>query len=192
MARYRAGYDHDTGLRGFDNHRVRTDVGSHGYDHGYRLFQDGSSQYRRPWVGGYYEGYQGGSEGIAMNTGASGSAYIRGEGAPWRAGYDRDYRSGREYRSDSRGGGGYGMGNPGRVDRGDQGYMGGGGEYSPHYLRGTSGGYDQGFRGGYQGFGFGGGNRGGGQRYGRGQGGYDNGYRRGYDGGYGNGWNRQF
>lgn len=175
MPRYRAGYDYDAGLRGFDNHRVRTDVGSRGYDHGYRLFQEGGSQYRRPWVGGYHEGYQGGSEGIAMNTAPSGSAYVRGEGAPWRAGYDRDYRSGREYRSDNRGG--YGMGNPGRMDRGDQGYMGGGGEYSPRYLRGASGGYDRGYQGGEQG-------APGGGRYVRGRGGYD--------GGYSNGWSRRF
>ncbi|HEX2095504.1 MAG TPA: hypothetical protein VHG28_24120 [Longimicrobiaceae bacterium] len=138
MTRYRAGYDLDYGRRAFDNRMGRLDVGSRGYDRGYlRTF--GGGEYRRPWVGGYHEGYQGGSEGIAMNTAPSGRAYVHGEGTPWRAGYDRDYRSGPRY-------GGYGRGNP-SIDRGDQGYMGGGGEYDPRYVRGARGGYDRGYHG---------------------------------------------
>ncbi|HEX8271173.1 MAG TPA: hypothetical protein VF615_00900 [Longimicrobiaceae bacterium] len=175
MARFRAGYEADYGLRDFDSHRPRFDVGSRGYDRGYRQRLDTfGSGYTRPWTGGYHEGYQGGSEGIAMNTAPTGGAWVRGEGAPRTSGYDRDFRAGREYGGRNRGygeGGDRGPGlNTGRYDRdlrgsqdrggwtrpgsqrgfdqGDQGYAGGGGEYDPRYARGRrpgGGGYDRGF-----------------------------------------------
>ena len=127
MTRYRAGYDSDHGGRG--------------YDRGYRrLDAFGSGRGGRPWVGGYHEGYQGGSEGIAMNTTPTGSAWVRGEGRPWPAGYDRAYRGNRE-------GGGRAMGSRAPIDRGDQGYMGGGGEYDPRYVRRRPEAYDHGYRG---------------------------------------------
>jgi len=130
MARYRAGYEADYGFRDFDSHRPRFDVGSRGYDRGYPRIQSYARD-RRPWVGGYQEGYVGGSEGIAV-------------GAPRRGGsrsvrYDRGLR---------------GAGRPGgytrreAFDRGDQGYAGGGGEYDPRYARRgrRPGRYDLGFR----------------------------------------------
>ncbi|MEW5927570.1 MAG: hypothetical protein AB1941_08800 [Gemmatimonadota bacterium] len=171
MAQFRAGYEADYGLRDFDSRRPRFDVGSRGYDRGYRRRLDTfGSGYTRPWTGGYHEGYQGGSEGIAMNTAPTGGAWVRGEGAPWTSGYDRDFRAGRRFGGRARGygeGGDRGPGlNTGAYDRdvrrgapdrggwtragsqrgfdqGDQGYAGGGGEYDPRYARGR--GYDRGF-----------------------------------------------
>lgn len=96
MERYRAGYERDYGLRDFDNRRPRYDVGSRGYDRGYYRGGRGGA-YERPWVGGYHEGYQGGSGGIGVNTSGTGGAYLRGEGTPWRQGnpgYGRDYDTG--------------------------------------------------------------------------------------------------
>ena len=165
MARFRAGYEADYGLRDFDSHRPRYDVGSRGYDRGYRQRLDTfGSGYTRPWTGGYHEGYQGGSEGIAMNTAPTGGARVRGEGAPRTSGYDRDFRWGRgfggydaggdrggRYDRDVRGGqdrGGWTRpGSQRGFDQGDQGYAGGGGEYDPRYARGRrpGGGYDRGF-----------------------------------------------
>lgn len=173
MARFRAGYERDYGLRDPDSRRPRFDVGSRGYDRGYRRLDTFGGGYRRPWVGGYHEGYQGGSEGIAVNTGSTGGAWVRGEGAPWTSGYDRGFRSGREYggrprgygeggdrgpglntggydrgwrggEQGARGGEGWSMGRRGGFDRGDQGYAGGGGEYDPGYARGYRRGYDRG------------------------------------------------
>ncbi len=109
-----------------------------------------------------------------MNTAPTGGAWVRGEGAPWTSGYDRDFRAGREFGGRGRG---YGAGpdrgpglNTGAYDRdlrggaqgrgawtragsqrgfdqGDQGYAGGGGEYDPRYARGgrRGGGYDRGY-----------------------------------------------
>ncbi len=142
MTRYRAGYDLDHGDR------------SRGYDRGYRRLDTfGSGRGGRPWVGGYHEGYQGGSEGIAMNTTPTGSAWVRGEGRPWPAGYDRGYRGGpgqggydRGYRGGQEGRGRQAAGRA-PVDRGDQGYMGGGGEYDPRYVRRRPEAYDHGYRG---------------------------------------------
>ncbi|HEX7240368.1 MAG TPA: hypothetical protein VF263_08895 [Longimicrobiaceae bacterium] len=126
MTRYRAGYDSDHAGRG--------------YDRGYRRLDTfGSGRGGRPWVGGYHEGYQGGSEGIAMNTTPTG--YDRGyRGGPGQGGYDRGYRGGQE---------GRGRQAAGRapIDRGDQGYMGGGGEYDPRYVRRRPEAYDHGYRG---------------------------------------------
>lgn len=165
MARFRAGYERDYGLRDFDSHRPRLDVGSRGYDRGYRQRLDTfGSGYTRPWTGGYHEGYQGGSEGIALNTTPTGGARVRGEGNPRASGYDRAFRSASQsggrgpglntgaYDRDVRGGAGRGpwtragsMRNA--FDQGDQGYAGGGGEYDPRYSRGQNpgGGYDRGY-----------------------------------------------
>lgn len=127
MARFRAGYEGDYGLRDFDSHRPRFDVGSRGYDRGYRRLETFGSGYQRPWTGGYHEGYQGGSEGIALNTAPTGGAWVRGEGSRGRSGYDRDSRYDRGWtRPGSQ---------RGAFDRGDQGYAGGGGEYDPGYAR---------------------------------------------------------
>jgi hypothetical protein len=150
MARYRAGYEDDYGLRDFGSHRPRHDVGSRGYDRGY-LHGGQRGAFERPWVGGYREGYQGGSGGIGVNTSGTGSAWVRGEGGAGTRGYGLDYGRGRERGGRARGyreGGGRGPGlnTGGRFDRGDQGYAGGGGEYSGRYVRG---GYDRGYDGGW-------------------------------------------
>ncbi len=134
MARYRAGYETDYGLRDFDAHRPRFDVGSRGYDRGYPRIESFARD-RRPWVGGYHEGYVGGSEGIAVG------APRRGEGwsGPRPSRYDHDLRSTDRFRREAR---------REAFDRGDQGFAGGGGEYDPRYARSgrRRGRYDRGYR----------------------------------------------
>lgn len=141
MARFRAGYERDYGLRDFDSRRPRQDAGSRGYDRDPRGRLDTfGSGYTRPWTGGYHEGYQGGSEGIALNTAPTGGAWIRGEGTPRHAAYDRGFRSvgryDRDVRGAARGPWPRAGGMRGAFDQGDQGYAGGGGEYDPRYARG--------------------------------------------------------
>jgi hypothetical protein len=132
MARYRAGYDLDFGRRDFDSRRARMDVGSHGYDRGYRRGGFGGGAYERPWVGGYRDGYQGGSGGIGVDT--SGRAMeIQWEQERNRRDYDRDFRT-RRYGQDYRGGG-YGGGEYSGQERGGR------------YVRGARGGYDRGYHG---------------------------------------------
>ena len=111
--------------------------------------------------GARHEGYQGGSEGIALNTAPTGGAWVRGEGDPRASGYDRAFSSGGRDRGPGPGTGGYdrdvrgagrgpwtrGGGMRGSFDQGDQGYAGGGGEYDPRYARGRrpGAGYDRGY-----------------------------------------------
>lgn len=124
MARYRAGYERDYGLRDFDNRRPMLDVGSRGYDRGYRRPGMDREGYDRPWVGGYTEGYQGGSGGIGVDT-SGGAMQTQWEQERHRRDYDRAFRTrgyGRDYRPGGEGRGRYVRGARGGYDRGHHGY----------------------------------------------------------------------
>ena len=132
MARYRAGYDQDFGLRDFDNRRPRRDVGSHGYDRGYRS-GGGGRPFDRPWVGGYRDGFQGGSGGIGVGT----SGHAMQSNWDWEHNghdYDPTYRDRESYRRSHGGWQGRDAGGSGGVERG-------------RYVRGARGGYDTGYHG---------------------------------------------
>ncbi|WP_420125400.1 hypothetical protein [Longimicrobium sp.] len=60
-------YDEGYGRHG--GWEMRMEHGDHGYDRGYRDPRQGrGGPTERPWVGGYREGYQGGSGGYAVGT----------------------------------------------------------------------------------------------------------------------------
>lgn len=63
MMRYDEGYGRHGGWE------TRMEHGDHGYDRGYRDPRQGrGGPTERPWVGGYRDGYQGGSGGYAVGT----------------------------------------------------------------------------------------------------------------------------
>jgi hypothetical protein len=85
MMRYDEGYGRHGGWE------TRMEHGDHGYDRGYRDPRQGrGGPTERPWVGGYRDGYQGGSGGYAVGT--TGPLYgDRGYGGDF-ARHERGYR----------------------------------------------------------------------------------------------------
>lgn len=163
-------YDQGQGRHG--GWEMRMPEGGRGFDRGYPRAGGGADPAERPWVGGYREGYQGGSGGYALRTTGplyeeydafegSGPEHERGyrrpRGQPGRgprgrgyfvrarAGYGGDFqRGGGDRFAYAAGGTGFGAGGA-RPDFGRQGYGGYGGDFRP---RGGRGDYDRGMRGG--------------------------------------------
>ena len=69
---------------------TRMPEGGRGWNHGYPEPGRGGDAADRPWVGGYREGYQGGSGGYAMGT--SGPLYESYGARPGRDDHERGYR----------------------------------------------------------------------------------------------------
>jgi len=112
---------YDQGYGRHDGWEYRMPDGGRGYDRGYRQ-AGGQWNGERPWVGGYREGYQGGSGGYAVGGGPRYLDDDRG-----RADHEHGYRR----------------------PRGEQG---GGGRDGTYFFRGRAGyGRDFGARGGYGG-----------------------------------------
>lgn len=187
MMRYDEGYGRHGGWE------TRMEHGDHGYDRGYRDPRQGrGGPTERPWVGGYRDGYQGGSGGYAVGT--TGPLYgDRGYGGDF-ARHERGYRRPRGARPVDnrntvrmRGSARDLDDSSGRGEHGDAFAYGGGAGFGGHEGRGMNrgGGYGREFGGGRQqasgGGGYDGGMRGGG-------GGYDQGMR----GGQGVGYGREF
>lgn len=81
-------YDDGYGRHG--GWEMRMEHGDHGYDRGYRDPRQGrGGPTERPWVGGYRDGYQGGSGGYAVGT--TGPLYNDDRGYP-RDFHERGYR----------------------------------------------------------------------------------------------------
>lgn len=143
--------------------------GERGFDRGYPNPRRGGDPADRPWVGGYREGFQGGSGGYALRTSGplyesygGGEEHERGYRRPRgeqgqrqgngyfvraRAGYGADYGGA----SGGPGGARPGFGELGHLQGGRGGYdrqMRGGGGYG----RDFGGGYDRGIRGGGGGY----------------------------------------
>lgn len=80
-------YDRGLGRGGWE---TRMPDGGRGWSHGYPEPGQGGGAADRPWVGGYREGYQGGSGGYAMGT--SGPLYESYGAQPSRDDHERGYR----------------------------------------------------------------------------------------------------
>lgn len=199
-------YDEGYGRHG--GWEMRMPDGGRGWDRGYPDAARGGDPADRPWVGGYREGYQGGSGGYALGT--SGPLYEEygASGDPPR--HERGYRRPRGQEGRGRHGGNYFVRARASEYGGDYGGRGGGdrfayedpagdtgfGASNPRpgfgrlgHLGGGYGGDFRGGQGGAQGRGYGGDFRegqGGGQ--GRGQvGSYGGDFREGHGGGQGRG-----
>lgn len=132
-------YDEGYGRQG--GWETRMPDGGRGWDQGYPDPRRGGDPADRPWVGGYREGYQGGSGGYSLRTSGPlyGSYGASQEGGPER---ERGYRRPRGQEGRGRQGGGYFV-------RARAGYGGDyGGQARGGYGQGFGGGYDRGMRSG--------------------------------------------
>lgn len=96
-------YDEGFGRRG--GWETRMPDGGRGWEGGYPDPRHGGGPAERPWVGGYREGFQGGSGGYALGT--SGPLYARDEAFGDRPEHERGYRRPRGQEGHRRHGGGY-------------------------------------------------------------------------------------
>ena len=181
-------YDDGYGRHG--GWEMRMPDGGRGFDRGYPDPRRGADPADRPWVGGYREGFQGGSGGYALRT--SGPLYERydafGDRQP---DHERGYRRPRGQQGRGRQGGGYFV----RARAGYGGDFGGRGGGDRFAYEDSAGDTDFGPSGARPGFGqlghMGGGQGGGGGRYGAdfgggaAGGGYGRDFARGAGGGYG-------
>jgi hypothetical protein len=174
-------YDDGYGRHG--GWEMRMPDGGRGFDRGYAEPRRGADPADRPWVGGYREGFQGGSGGYALRT--SGPLYESYDAFPGRGQHhERGYRRPRGSEGHGRQGGGYFV--RARAGYGDFGARGGGDRFAYEDAAGDT---DFGPGNARPGFGrlghMGGGrNAGGGYGvdYGGGARGYDRGMRRGAGG----------